>query len=678
MNDPVEQVLQDSVRERAATHFQYSQNVLHRRIDRLFCFLLALQWLGGIAAALWISPKTWIGTVSQTHWHVWAAIYLGGALAAFPVLLAHFYPGRTITRQAIAIAQALSSALLIHLTGGRIETHFHVFGSLAFLAFYRDWRVLLTATLVVAGDHLARGLFWPQSVFGVLSTSPWRWLEHAGWVAFEDTFLFISIRQSLLEMREVATRRAGLESLNERFEMQVAERTRDLETANAALLAENTERRRGEETLRESEGKFRQLAENISDVFYITSPDLQQIHYVSPAYEHIWGRPATELYAKPQEWIEAILPEERDGAIKTFRRLEEEGPAVSVEFRIARPDGEVRWILNRGFQIRDAAGKVTRLMGVASDITERKLSESALEKVNSELHKVARQAGMAEVATSVLHNVGNVLNSINVSLNVLSGRVKNSKSGSVSKVAHLLKEHETDLGDFISKDAKGRQVQGFLVQLAAQLGEEKNLAMEELTSLAKNVDHIKDIVAMQQSYAKVSGVTETVSIIDLVEDALRMNASMLIRHDVNLLREYDEHLPEITVEKHKALQILVNLIRNAKESCAESGRENKHLTMRITNGSAVVRIALSDNGVGIPTENLTRVFNHGFTTKSDGHGFGLHSGALAAREMGGTLRVQSDGLGKGATFILELPGQPKAQQGLNLPIRQITNETRSK
>jgi len=454
---------------------------------------------------------------------------------------------------------------------------------------------------------------------------------------------------------------AELLRLRDDLEARVGERTTELAKTNEALRAENNERRRGEETLRESEWKFRQLAENIMDVFYMTSPDLQQIHYVSPAYEHIWGRPAAHLYTKPQEWAEAILPEERDGVLERFRRLEGEEPAVNVEFRIARPDGEVRWISSRGFQIRDAAGKVIRLMGVASDITERKLSESALEKVNKELQTIARQAGMAEVATSVLHNVGNVLNSINVSLSVLSAQVKKSKSGSVRKVADLLKEHETDLGDFLSKDAKGRQVPEFLVRLAAQLSEEKAFAMEELNSLTRNVDHIKDVVAMQQSYAKVSGVRETVKTFELVEDALRMNASTSIRQDVHFLREYDEHLPEITVEKHKALQILVNLIRNAKESCEESGREDKHLTMRVTNGSGVVRIALSDNGVGIPAENLTRIFNHGFTTKSDGHGFGLHSGALAAREMGGTLQVQSDGLGKGATFILELPCEPKEQ-----------------
>ena len=239
MNQPLSSTPEDNLRERATAHYQQAQAELHRRIDRMFCYLLPVQWLAGIAAALWLSPRTWVGASSQLHWHVWAAIFLGGALTLFPILLARLFPGEPITRQAIAIAQALTSALLIHLSGGRIETHFHVFGSLAFLAFYRDWRVLLSATLVVAVDHFARGLFWPQSVFGVLAASPWRWLEHAGWVLFEDTFLLISIRQGLSEMREVATRRAGLESLNERFEQQVAERTRELQAANAELASAN-------------------------------------------------------------------------------------------------------------------------------------------------------------------------------------------------------------------------------------------------------------------------------------------------------------------------------------------------------------------------------------------------------------------------------------------------------
>src|SRR3954447_1742204 len=171
-----------SAARRAAELFEEYQSNLHRHTDRLFAGLLGFQWIAGIIFALWISPLAWYGPVSRTHLHVWAAIVLGGIISLFPAALGALRPGRTSTRYTIAVAQMLMGALLIHLTGGRIETHFHVFGSLAFLAFYRDWRVLVPATIVVALDHFIRGLFWPQSVYGVVVPSQWRWIEHAAWV----------------------------------------------------------------------------------------------------------------------------------------------------------------------------------------------------------------------------------------------------------------------------------------------------------------------------------------------------------------------------------------------------------------------------------------------------------------------------------------------------------------
>ncbi len=197
---------------RAEALFHADQQALYRRVDHWFACLMAFQWVAGIAAAYWISPRTWAGTASQTHPHVWAALVLGGAISFFPILLAVTRPGHASTRHVIAIGQMLTSALLIHLTGGRIETHFHVFGSLAFLAVYRDWTVLVPATVVVALDHLLRGAFWPQSVYGVLSASPWRWFEHAGWVIFEDIFLIASCRRGVMEMRHIAERQAELEA----------------------------------------------------------------------------------------------------------------------------------------------------------------------------------------------------------------------------------------------------------------------------------------------------------------------------------------------------------------------------------------------------------------------------------------------------------------------------------
>ncbi len=215
---------------------------LYVRTDRLFALLMVLQWVGAMVAAVVISPLTWVGAHSNIHPHLYASIFLGGILALGPIFLAVFYPGRPITRYVIASAQMLFSALLIHLSGGRIETHFHVFGSLAFLSFYRDWRVLVPATIVVAVDHLARGIFWPESVFGVITPAPWRAIEHAAWVIFEDIFLVVSCVSSARETRLIASNQVALEKTNAAIEEQVEDRTRELSQKTDALQNEMQER----------------------------------------------------------------------------------------------------------------------------------------------------------------------------------------------------------------------------------------------------------------------------------------------------------------------------------------------------------------------------------------------------------------------------------------------------
>ena len=196
---------------RARELFEQHRSSVFQHTDRWFAGLMACQWVAGIAAALWISPRTWAGSASQPHVHLWAAIALGGCISALPIALALAHPGRPLTRHVIAVSQMLTSALLIHLSGGRIETHFHVFGSLAFLSCYRDWRVLVPATVVVAADHFLRGVFWPESVYGAVAASGWRWFEHAGWVIFEDVFLVASCRRGVEEMWRIAERQADLE-----------------------------------------------------------------------------------------------------------------------------------------------------------------------------------------------------------------------------------------------------------------------------------------------------------------------------------------------------------------------------------------------------------------------------------------------------------------------------------
>jgi len=308
--------------------------------------------------------------------------------------------------------------------------------------------------------------------------------------------------------------------------------------------------------------------------------------------------------------------------------------------------------------IRDENNELSGAVVVFTDITERKLTEATLEGVHQQLLKTSRQAGMAEVATGVLHNVGNVLNSVNISTGLVIEKVRQSKAATLGRVVELLKTHEHDLGEFVTNDTAGKHVPALLAQISKHLTVDREAMLGELESLRRNVDHIKEIVAMQQSFAVFGGVKEIVNPLHLVEDSLRVNEAALNRHAVEVVREF-EKVPSLNVDKHKILQILVNLMSNAHIACKESDRPDKRITVRVANGDGRVRIAVADNGIGIPPENLTRIFNHGFTTRKDGHGFGLHTGALAAKEMGGSLTVHSEGRGHGAVFTLDLPTLPQ-------------------
>jgi two-component system, NtrC family, sensor kinase len=301
-------------------------------------------------------------------------------------------------------------------------------------------------------------------------------------------------------------------------------------------------------------------------------------------------------------------------------------------------------------QARDSA------LQTARDNLEKRVAERTqeLENIHKQLVDASRLGGMAEVATNVLHNVGNVLNSVNISTGLIVESVKKSRALDLARVVVLLQEHAHDLGAFLTEDSRGKHVPAHLAQLSEHLLADQETIVSELNSLRQNVEHIKEIVAMQQKYAMVGGVKEMINVLDLVEDSVRMNEGNLSRHGVQVIREFGQ-VPPMNIEKHKILQILVNLVRNAKYACDDSERMDKRLTVRVVNGQGRVKISVMDNGIGIPAENLTRIFNHGFTTRKDGHGFGLHSGALAAKEMGGSLSVHSDGPGQGAVFTLELP-----------------------
>jgi PAS domain S-box-containing protein len=329
-------------------------------------------------------------------------------------------------------------------------------------------------------------------------------------------------------------------------------------------------------------------------------------------------------------------------------------PLIGKVERVVLQGGRESWALTSKMPLRDKDGRIVGTFGISKDITLIKETEAKLEQVHKQLLETSRQAGMAEIATNVLHNVGNVLNSVNISASMVMDGVKKSKAASLAKVTALLREHQDDLGAFFTTHAKGRQLPAYLNQLSEQFLTDQKITLQELNSLRLNIEHIKEIVAMQQNYARVSSTREIVHIHDLVEDSLRINMGGMARHGVAIQRQYDSVAP-MSVEKHKILQILVNLVHNAKYACDASERVDKQLTVRIAGDAGRIKIGVTDNGIGIAAENLIRIFQHGFTTRKDGHGFGLHSGALAAKEMGGSLTVYSDGPGRGSTFTLELP-----------------------
>jgi len=384
--------------------------------------------------------------------------------------------------------------------------------------------------------------------------------------------------------------------------------------------------------------------------------------YLSPRSRSILGFGEDEPLQSHDTWLDNCCSGDdravAEAALAEY--LAGQRAVFEVEYRMRHRDGTARWILDRGAVIRDASGKPQRMAGSHTDITERKQIAEQLARVQRELVEASRAAGKAEVATGVLHNVGNVLNSVNVSAALVVDQLRKSKTASLVRAVKMLRDQGGDVGRFLTEDPKGRQLPAFLEALATHLVEEQALMVRETQGLQQNIEHIKHIVAMQQSYAKAAGIKERVEVSELLEDAVRMAAPALARHRVEVVREFAP-VPTVMVDRHLVLQILVNLVSNAKQAL-DARADGRRVTLRIgmTPEARVVAVEVADNGPGIAPENLTKVFQHGFTTKKNGHGFGLHSGANAAKEMGGRLTARSDGLGTGATFTLELPAVPAA------------------
>jgi PAS domain S-box-containing protein len=454
--------------------------------------------------------------------------------------------------------------------------------------------------------------------------------------------------------------RGALEAFNQQLEIRVEERTKELETQvvnvsslNQSMAIESAERRKAEE-------KYRAIFEHATEGIFQTSPS-GRIISANLAMARILGYDtprqlqeaitdlATGIYVNPAQRHEVLAQMEREGSISQF------------EFPARRKDNSIIWVSVTARLVRDANGDILFDEGTLRDVTRRKEMEAALQKAQTDLVAAARQAGMAEIATNVLHNVGNVLNSVNVSAGLVNGKMRDSKARGLAKAVQLMDDHAADLGDFLTRDEKGKLLPIYLSKLVAALAAEQQSVVDELDAMTKSVDHIKDIVAAQNSYAGTANVVEAVQIRDLLEDALRINAGNLTRRHITVVKELSD-VPLLPLDKPRLLQILVNLIRNAGQAMDGEIDRSHRMTVRVNLAGLAdarrLQIGVEDEGEGIAPENMARIFAHGFTTRRNGHGFGLHSCILAAQAMGGTLTAHSDGAGKGATFTLELPVKP--------------------
>jgi PAS domain S-box-containing protein len=433
-----------------------------------------------------------------------------------------------------------------------------------------------------------------------------------------------------------------------------------------------------EDELRKSEERYHWITNSITDYMFTIMVSAGRIAEIlhSDSSIAVTGYSSQELNKNPSLWFEMV---HKDDQQRTSQQLDKcaAGEIVEpVEYRIIRKDGVLRWVKSTVVQHPDKSGSSVSYDCLLQDITEIKNAEeqmriakekaedtqARLEKLNLQLEitykrlmETSHNAGMAEVAANVLHNVGNALNSINVSAGIVIEKIANSEIGNLTKLAELLGRQNADLAEFLANDPQGKHILTYLSEVSSHLSQQQAETVEKLRSLMKNVEHVKSIVQMQQLYAGTCAQQDSVLLNELIESAIEINNAGLERHNIEVVREYDD-IGSILIDRQRTLQILVNLMDNAEYALSKSDRKPKVLRIRTTkSGSSKVRIEVIDNGIGINPTHLDAIFEGGYTTKQAGHGFGLRNCLVAAKDMEATLTAKSEGLNQGATFILELP-----------------------
>lgn len=609
---------------RAEQLLRENQRDIYSRTDRLFAWLMGIQWIAGIVIAVLVSPRSWAGPVSTTHIHLWAAVFLGGAISLFPIALAIFLPGKRLTRHVIAISQMLTSALWIHLSGGRIETHFHVFGSLAFVACYRDWRVLFTASLVVVLDHFARGVYFPESVFGVSSASQWRVLEHGGWVLFEDVFLAITIAQSIGEMKAMARQRAELEATNDLVEAEVKHRTMDLESANELILHKNaTLRHQAEELglqaveLKRAKQQYVELSafgqildRSLNEIYIFGTETLLFTRVNRGARENV-GYSMDELcQLTPIDLSPEFTREAFEEKVAPLLDGSEEYLGFRTVHR--RKDGS-KYPVDVHLEA-SILGDTSVFVAIIGDITEQWKKDEELRE--SRAMALAADQAKTEFLANMSHEIRTPMTAILGFTGILLGRLSD--------------ERDIDAAETILRNGE------YLLQL---------------------INNILDLSKIEAGKLEVEQLTcSPQQIVGEVADLMRPRATA---KGLCLEVEADEPVPDaICSDPTRLRQILINVLGNAiKFTQTGSVLLKTHFASR---DETMLQFDVIDTGIGIAGDRISGLFepftqaDGSMTRQFGGTGLGLAITKRLVEILGGEVEVSST-VGQGTTFSVRIP-----------------------
>ncbi len=618
---------------RAEELYEKQLDTTFRQHDRLFGRLFLLQWVCAIVMAFTWSPYAWEGKTRSTHTHVIYAIFFGAALTIPALVMIRRASGTMWTRQLIAVSQSSWSALLIHLTGGRIETHFHIFVSLAFLAFYTDWKVIVSAAAAVIIDHLCRGLLWAESVYGITNPESWRIFEHAFWVSFECVALILGIRETRRSWRELAVRQAALESANEAVEAKVAERTEDL-AASREL--------------------YRALLETTKTVPWELDPATQRFTYVGPQIEQLLGFPPDECTR--DGFLRAVLHSDDAAHARKTMMLVRLGSTCDVEVRAQRADGSWLWVRMIGTLVsakfdgtgRDPDWPASVLRGVMFDTTERREMERQLNQ-SQKLESVGR------LASGIAHEINTPVQFITDSI-------------------HFVRDATADLGKLVNdwQELTRAVVAGQDATPVARRAEKREEEIEVgyileniPKALDRSIDGLNRVTTIVQSMRAFAHPDQhcmsAVDLNDAIESTLTI-ARNEYKYVADVRTDYGD-IPTVICHVSDVNQAVLNIIVNAAHAIQDvvEGTEHRGLiTVRTRLDGDTVVITIADTGRGIPVEIRDRVFDPFFTTKEVGRGTG--QGLAIARaaivdKHHGQLTFTSEP-NRGTTFTIRLPLAP--------------------